>query len=122
MTSSPQNHGVIIALSIANWNNSLPLALLPISTPRWLRCGYYFIYDLEMELEDRQALARDIHVAQAAGARLVLACEIVGVALRTLQRWKGVDGNIRPERLQPETLDGAVARRDQLGRRLENAT
>jgi putative transposase len=50
-----------------------------------------------MGLEDRQALARDIHIAQAAGARLVLACEIVGMALRTLQRWKGVDGTIRPD-------------------------
>ena len=37
-------------------------------------------------LEDRQALARDIHVAQAAGARLKPACEIAGINLRTLQR------------------------------------
>ena len=43
-------------------------------------------------LEDRQALARDIHIAQRAGARLLLACDTAGIALRTLQRWKAVDG------------------------------
>ena len=43
-------------------------------------------------LEDRQALARDIHLAQRAGARLLLACDIACIALRTLQRWKAVDG------------------------------
>ena len=43
-------------------------------------------------LEDRQALARDIHIAQGAGARLLLACDTAGIALRTLQRWKAVDG------------------------------
>jgi hypothetical protein len=36
-------------VTLATSSNSLPLALLPISTPRWLRCGYYFIDDLEME-------------------------------------------------------------------------
>lgn len=46
-------------------------------------------------LEDRQALARDIHVAQRAGARLLLACQIAGITLRTLQRWKGSDGLAR---------------------------
>ena len=40
-------------------------------------------------LEDRQALARDIGVAQAAGARLQPACEIAGIDARTLKRWKG---------------------------------
>ncbi len=48
-------------------------------------------------LEDRQALARDIHVAHAAGARLMLACEMAGIELRTLQRWKASDGRIRPD-------------------------
>jgi transposase InsO family protein len=43
-------------------------------------------------LEDRQALARDIHIAQRAGARLLLACTTAGIALRTLQRWKAADG------------------------------
>jgi len=46
-------------------------------------------------LEDRQALARDIHIAQGAGARLLLACATAGIALRTLQRWKAVDGLAR---------------------------
>ena len=39
-------------------------------------------------LEDRQALARDIDAAHEAGARLRLACEIAGIDVRTLQRWK----------------------------------
>ena len=43
-------------------------------------------------LEDRQALAQDIEVAHAAGARLHLACEVAGIDVRTLQRWKAQDG------------------------------
>ena len=43
-------------------------------------------------LEDRQALARDIDIAHAAGARLHTACEIAGIELRTLQRWKARRG------------------------------
>ena len=43
-------------------------------------------------LEDRQSLSQDIGVAHAAGARLHLACEIVGIDLRTLQRWKAHEG------------------------------
>ena len=43
-------------------------------------------------LEDRQALARDIDAAHAAGARLRPACEIAGIELRTLQRWKAQQG------------------------------
>jgi putative transposase len=39
-------------------------------------------------LEDRQSLSQDIDIAHAAGARLHLACEIAGIDLRTLQRWK----------------------------------
>ena len=39
-------------------------------------------------LEDRQALARDIHTAHSAGARLKQACETAGIEVRTLQRWK----------------------------------
>lgn len=42
---------------------------------------------------DRQALARDIHIAYAAGARLHLACGIAGIDLRTLQCWKAQDGS-----------------------------
>ena len=43
-------------------------------------------------LEDRQALARDIDTAHAAGARLQPACEIAGIDVRTLQRWKARSG------------------------------
>jgi putative transposase len=45
-----------------------------------------------INLEDRQALALQIDLAQKAGARLRLACETVGIDLRTLQRWKANDG------------------------------
>jgi transposase InsO family protein len=43
-------------------------------------------------LEDRQTLAQDIEAAHAAGARLQSACEIAGIDLRTLQRWKALAG------------------------------
>jgi hypothetical protein len=43
-------------------------------------------------LEDRQALAQDIEAAHAAGSRLQPACEIAGIDLRTLQRWKAQAG------------------------------
>lgn len=46
-------------------------------------------------LEDRQALAKDIHAAHTTGARLKPACAIAGIDLRTLQRWKAMDGVIR---------------------------
>ena len=39
-------------------------------------------------LEDRRALARDIELDQAAGARLRPACDVVGIELRTLQCWQ----------------------------------
>jgi putative transposase len=56
-------------------------------------------------LEDRQSLARDIHAAHAAGARLRLACEIAGIDVRTLQRWKACDGlaagDGRPQAVRP---------------------
>ena len=45
-------------------------------------------------LEDRHALAKDIHVAHTTGARLKPACAIAGIDLRTLQRWQAVDGVI----------------------------
>jgi transposase InsO family protein len=52
-------------------------------------------------LGDRQALARDIHRAHTAGARLKPACETAGIDLRTLQRWKAdaglVSGDGRPQ-------------------------
>lgn len=43
-------------------------------------------------LDDRRNLARDIHAAHQAGARLRLACETAGIELRTLQRWQAADG------------------------------
>jgi putative transposase len=46
-------------------------------------------------LEDRQAWAQDIHIAHQAGARLRLACETVGIDVRTLQRWKAREGLIK---------------------------
>lgn len=56
-------------------------------------------------LEDRQALARDIHAAHTAGARLKPACETAGIAVRTLQRWKLADGRVcgdgRPQAVHP---------------------
>jgi transposase InsO family protein len=56
-------------------------------------------------LEDRQALARDIDHAHAAGARLHLACEMAGIDVRTLQRWRASDGlavgDGRPQAVRP---------------------
>ena len=49
-------------------------------------------------LEDRQALARDIDVAHAAGARLKPACETASIDLRTLQRWQAGDGLVGGDR------------------------
>ena len=43
-------------------------------------------------LEDRQSLSQEIGVVHAAGARLHLACEVVGIDVRTLQRWKAHEG------------------------------
>jgi len=48
-------------------------------------------------LEDRQALARDIDKAHEAGARLRQACEVAGIDVRTLQRWKAADGLTRED-------------------------
>ena len=56
-------------------------------------------------LEDRQVLARNIHSAHAAGARLKPACEVAGIDLRTLQRWQASDGltggDRRPHAVRP---------------------
>ena len=43
-------------------------------------------------LEDRQMIAQDIEIAHKAGARLRVACETAGIDVRTLQRWKALDG------------------------------
>lgn len=56
-------------------------------------------------LEDRRNLARDIEQAHKAGARLQLACEVAGIDVRTLQRWKARQGlqtgDGRPQALRP---------------------
>ncbi|AOZ04297.1 hypothetical protein BKK81_33475 (plasmid) [Cupriavidus sp. USMAHM13] len=49
-------------------------------------------------LEDRQTMVRHIEAAQAAGARLRLACEVAGITVRTLQRWKAHDGLMQAAR------------------------
>lgn len=43
-------------------------------------------------LEDRQTMVHQIEAAQAAGARLRPACEVAGITVRTVQRWKAEDG------------------------------
>jgi len=56
-------------------------------------------------LEDRQALAQQIEAAHAAGARLQPACELAGIDVRTLQRWRAQDGlsagDGRPQAVRP---------------------
>ena len=70
-------------------------------------------------LEDRQALAQDIHTAHSAGARLRLACETAGIDERTLQRWKACQGLVagdgRPQAVRPIPSHAlSVAERAQL--------
>ncbi len=43
-------------------------------------------------LEDRRSLAQDIQIANEAGARLHEACKVVGIHVRTLQRWQASEG------------------------------
>jgi putative transposase len=56
-------------------------------------------------LEDRQVLARDIKVAHQSGARLCMSCALVGITVRTLQRWQFGDGLVvgdaRPLAVRP---------------------
>jgi len=56
-------------------------------------------------LEDRRSLAQDIEAAHQAGARLHLACEVAGIDVRTLQRWRAGDGlargDGRPQAVHP---------------------
>ncbi len=39
-------------------------------------------------LEDRRSMTQMIEVAHRDGARLSQACEVAGIDLRTLQRWR----------------------------------
>lgn len=56
-------------------------------------------------LEDRRYMAQMIEVAQRDGASLKRACQLVGIDVRTLQRWKAQDGlasgDRRPDALRP---------------------
>jgi putative transposase len=56
-------------------------------------------------LEDRQTLARDIDTAHTAGARFKPACDVAGIDVRTLQRWKTqkglTAGDARPHAVRP---------------------
>lgn len=55
-------------------------------------------------LEDRRTLSEAIADACQAGARLHLACELVGISARTLQRWRvpeGVREDARPLAVRP---------------------
>lgn len=56
-------------------------------------------------LEDRRRLAQDIDIANKAGARLHEACTVVGITVRTLQRWQtgaGLQrGDGRPHAVRP---------------------
>jgi len=49
-------------------------------------------------LEDRHTMVRHIETAHAGGARLRLACEVAGITVRTLQRWKAHDGLVVGDR------------------------
>ena len=64
-------------------------------------------------LEDRRTLSRDIDIAHQAGARLHLACEVAGIDVRTLQRWKAGDGlqagDGRPEAVRPPSAKALSA-------------
>jgi putative transposase len=57
-------------------------------------------------LEDRRTLAQNIETAHQAGARLHLACDVAGIDVRTLQRWKAHEGLIqgdgRPDAAHPK--------------------
>jgi transposase len=48
-------------------------------------------------LEDRRIIVRYIDEAHAAGARLALACQVVGITARTLQHWRTEDSQVLPD-------------------------
>jgi len=58
-----------------------------------------------IRLEDRQQMAQAIEQAQREGARLASACELLGIDVRTLQRWKAGEGlrcgDARPQAPRP---------------------
>jgi len=56
-----------------------------------------------IRLEDRQVIAQAVQEAHAAGARLRPACELAGIDVRTLQRWKAGDGLVSGDK-RPEAV------------------
>jgi transposase InsO family protein len=56
-----------------------------------------------IRLEDRQTMAQAVEEAHAEGARLKPACELVGITVRTLQRWKANEGLTHGDR-RPEAV------------------
>ena len=58
-----------------------------------------------ISLKDRRRLAHDSNTANTVGARLRVACDIAGINLRTLQRWKVSEGLVggdgRPSAVHP---------------------
>jgi transposase InsO family protein len=61
-----------------------------------------------IRLEDRQLMVSHIEQAHAEGSRLKPACELVGIDVRTLQRWKAGDGLVRGDR-RPEAVHATPA-------------
>jgi putative transposase len=51
-----------------------------------------------IRLEDRQRIVAAIEEAHGAGSRLKPACELAGIDVRTLQRWRAGDGLVRGDR------------------------
>jgi len=51
-----------------------------------------------IRVEERREMALGIEEAQVAGARLDRACEVVGIDVRTLQRWKAAEGLLHGDR------------------------
>jgi putative transposase len=64
-------------------------------------------------LEDRRVMARNIDIARSSGARLAPACEVAGIDMRTLQRWKAQDGlkcgDARPQAQRPQPAHALTA-------------
>src|SRR3954468_5278014 len=53
--------------------------------------------------EDRMTLMAEISEACAAGARLAPACSLAGIDLRSFQRWRAEDGEVKADR-RPEAV------------------
>ena len=74
-----------------------------------------------IRLDDRRRMAAAIDEAHGAGARLAPACELAGIDVRTLQRWRSgaglVDGDRRPQAVREAPAHALTqAERDELVR------